>query len=42
MELQGASNNEIEDKKNISKRTVKTHFYRVYWKLNVKSDKGNF
>jgi DNA-binding NarL/FixJ family response regulator len=35
--LQGASNREIADKSSISERTVKTHLYRVYRKLNVKS-----
>jgi two-component system response regulator DegU len=35
--LQGASNKEIADKSSISERTVKTHLYRVYRKLNVKS-----
>jgi len=35
--LQGASNREIADKSSISERTVKTHLYRVYKKLNVKS-----
>ncbi len=37
MVLQGASNKEIADKNSISERTVKTHLYRVYRKLNVKS-----
>lgn len=35
--LQGASNKEIADKSSISERTVKTHLYRVYRKLKVKS-----
>jgi DNA-binding CsgD family transcriptional regulator len=35
--LQGASNKEIADSNSISERTVKTHLYRVYRKLNVKS-----
>ncbi|HEY6011575.1 MAG TPA: response regulator transcription factor [Nitrospirota bacterium] len=35
--LQGASNKEIADRSSISERTVKTHLYRVYRKLNVKS-----
>ena len=35
--LQGASNREIANKSSISERTVKTHLYRVYRKLNVKS-----
>lgn len=35
--LQGASNREIANKSSISERTVKTHLYRVYKKLNVKS-----
>jgi DNA-binding NarL/FixJ family response regulator len=35
--LQGASNREIADKSGISERTVKTHLYRVYRKLKVKS-----
>lgn len=35
--LQGASNREIADKSSISERTVKTHLYRVYRKLKVKS-----
>lgn len=37
MVLQGASNKEIADKSSISERTVKTHLYRVYRKLKVKS-----
>jgi DNA-binding NarL/FixJ family response regulator len=37
MVLQGASNREIANKSSISERTVKTHLYRVYRKLNVKS-----
>jgi DNA-binding NarL/FixJ family response regulator len=37
MVLQGASNREIADSSSISERTVKTHLYRVYRKLNVKS-----
>jgi DNA-binding NarL/FixJ family response regulator len=37
MVLQGASNREIADSNSISERTVKTHLYRVYRKLNVKS-----
>lgn len=37
MVLQGASNREIADKSSISERTVKTHLYRVYRKLKVKS-----
>jgi len=37
MVLQGASNKEIADRNSISERTVKTHLYRVYRKLNVKS-----
>jgi len=35
--LQGASNREIANKSSISERTVKTHLYRVYRKLKVKS-----
>ncbi|MFA5074454.1 MAG: response regulator transcription factor [Nitrospirota bacterium] len=35
--LQGASNREIASKSSISERTVKTHLYRVYRKLKVKS-----
>ena len=35
--LQGATNREIAEKSNISERTVKTHLYRVYRKLKVKS-----
>jgi DNA-binding NarL/FixJ family response regulator len=35
--LQGASNREIADRSSISERTVKTHLYRVYRKLKVKS-----
>jgi DNA-binding NarL/FixJ family response regulator len=35
--LQGATNREIADRSSISERTVKTHLYRVYRKLNVKS-----
>lgn len=37
MVLQGASNREIADRSSISERTVKTHLYRVYRKLKVKS-----
>jgi two-component system response regulator DegU len=37
MVLQGASNREIATSNSISERTVKTHLYRVYRKLNVKS-----
>ncbi len=37
MVLQGASNREIASSSSISERTVKTHLYRVYRKLNVKS-----
>lgn len=37
MVLQGASNREIADRSSISERTVKTHLYRVYRKLNVNS-----
>jgi DNA-binding NarL/FixJ family response regulator len=35
--LQGATNREIADRSKISERTVKTHLYRVYRKLRVKS-----
>ena len=35
--LQGATNREIADRSKISERTVKTHLYRVYRKLMVKS-----
>jgi LuxR family transcriptional regulator of csgAB operon len=35
--LPGASNREIADQSSISERTVKTHLYRVYRKLKVKS-----
>lgn len=35
--LKGATNREIAEISNISERTVKTHLYRVYRKLNVKS-----
>jgi DNA-binding NarL/FixJ family response regulator len=35
--LTGASNREIAVSSSISERTVKTHLYRVYRKLNVKS-----
>ncbi len=35
--LQGATNKEIADTSRISERTVKTHLYRVYRKLRVKS-----
>jgi len=35
--LQGASNREIAVRSSISERTVKTHLYRVYRKLKVKS-----
>ena len=35
--LKGASNREIALSSSISERTVKTHLYRVYRKLNVKS-----
>jgi DNA-binding NarL/FixJ family response regulator len=35
--LQGASNREIAARSSISERTVKTHLYRVYRKLKVKS-----
>jgi DNA-binding NarL/FixJ family response regulator len=37
MVLQGATNREIADSSSISERTVKTHLYRVYKKLKVKS-----
>jgi len=37
MVLQGASNREIASRSSISERTVKTHLYRVYRKLKVKS-----
>ena len=37
MVLQGATNKEIADSSRISERTVKTHLYRVYRKLRVKS-----
>jgi DNA-binding NarL/FixJ family response regulator len=37
MVLQGATNREIADRSRISERTVKTHLYRVYKKLKVKS-----
>lgn len=35
--LQGSTNREIAEQSNISERTVKTHLYRVYRKLRVKS-----
>jgi DNA-binding NarL/FixJ family response regulator len=35
--LKGSSNREIAVSSSISERTVKTHLYRVYRKLNVKS-----
>ena len=35
--LQGATNREIADRSSISERTVKTHLYRIYRKLKVKS-----
>ncbi len=35
--IQGESNREIAARSSISERTVKTHLYRVYRKLNVKS-----
>jgi DNA-binding NarL/FixJ family response regulator len=35
--LEGATNREIADRSGISERTVKTHLYRVYKKLKVKS-----
>jgi DNA-binding NarL/FixJ family response regulator len=35
--MQGESNKEIAARSSISERTVKTHLYRVYRKLNVKS-----
>ena len=35
--LQGATNREIANRSSISERTVKTHLYRVYRKLKVKS-----
>ena len=37
MVMQGASNREIANSSSISERTVKTHLYRVYRKLKVKS-----
>jgi DNA-binding NarL/FixJ family response regulator len=37
MVLQGDTNREIADRSSISERTVKTHLYRVYKKLKVKS-----
>ncbi len=35
--LKGSTNREIAEMSNISERTVKTHLYRVYRKLKVKS-----
>ena len=35
--LKGSTNREIAEMSNISERTVKTHLYRVYRKLNVTS-----
>jgi DNA-binding NarL/FixJ family response regulator len=35
--MKGATNREIAEVSNISERTVKTHLYRVYRKLKVKS-----
>ncbi|MEK6697647.1 MAG: response regulator transcription factor [Nitrospirota bacterium] len=35
--LQGSTNREIATKSSISERTVKTHLYRIYRKLKVKS-----
>lgn len=35
--LQGATNREIAETSSISERTVKTHLYRIYKKLKVKS-----
>jgi DNA-binding NarL/FixJ family response regulator len=37
MVLKGATNREIAEMSSISERTVKTHLYRVYRKLKVKS-----
>jgi len=37
MVLQGSTNREIAEQSHISERTVKTHLYRVYRKLKVKS-----
>lgn len=37
--LQGLSNKEIAYKLQIKDTTVKCHLYRVYQKLNVKSDR---
>ncbi len=37
MVMKGATNREIAEMSNISERTVKTHLYRVYRKLKVKS-----
>lgn len=37
MVLQGATNREIAASSSISERTVKTHLYRIYKKLKVKS-----
>lgn len=37
MVLQGATNREIAHSTSISERTVKTHLYRIYRKLKVKS-----
>lgn len=37
MVLQGATNREIATSSSISERTVKTHLYRIYKKLKVKS-----
>jgi DNA-binding NarL/FixJ family response regulator len=37
MVLQGATNREIAEMSSISERTVKTHLYRVFRKLKVKS-----
>lgn len=37
--LQGLSNKDIADKLQLKETTVKCHLYRVYQKLNVKSDR---
>ena len=35
LSIEGLSNNEISEKLNISRRTIETHFFYIYTKLNI-------